>query len=710
MKKILRLSMIVAPVLVSVGCMKEPASPPVIPPAQPKYEYLTFDQSSAKQLSVTKNGDYSYRIETTGTDPYMATDPLKKVMAKDSIVLAFEYKSAKGVQNVQIFFAPPTSEARSVNNLNIAPSANWTSGSFNLRNPLTDFGWGKAGDYLRMDFGTVAGVDIEIRNIRFRGINAEEQQAEDDEQNVAKAEQQAAEDIKTYLSADYPAHVTEVIAGQNKITVRGAYSGEGAYSLCEITPWQDVTRTAVFAYKTPLTGSPVNLAFDRFVTREGITFDRTLSKWLIVRTYGDKDEIVSHARYADDIYATQSLAPGVLTGKKGLAGFFNHTRQQQDLDELDVKSATVNMPFTSYLFSSGGNNRIAHVYGGKTWYFDRMQIEAMDNALKECAGRNIVVAAIVLVQKAADCADPNIGATLQHPDYTAPGIYTMPNMSAPESVNTYAAALDFLAVRYCRSDNLYGRVHHWIMHNEADAGWWWTNMGANRAMMVYMDAYIKSMRMCYNIVRQYDAHAEVFGSFTHTWATPESPEHYATRDMLDALNQYCAAEGDFRWGLAYHAYPQNLLEPKTWLDTKATFSINSQMVTFKNLEVLDKWAKQSENKYKGTVKRSVWLSENGINSKSYGDADLRDQAAGLAYAWKKVKALDGIDGIQWHNWFDHPTEAADGLRIGLRTDQLAAKPVWFLYQAAETSGEDAAFEPYKAVIGIPNWNIIQNVY
>jgi hypothetical protein len=177
--------------------------------------------------------------------------------------------------------------------------------------------------------------------------------------------------------------------------------------------------------------------------------------------------------------------------------------------------------------------------------------------------------------------------------------------------------------------------------------------------------------------------------------------------MLDVLNLYSKTEGDFMWGLGYHSYPENLIEPKTWLDTEATFSMNSRMVTFKNLEVLDKWAKQPENQYKGTTKRSVWLSENGTNSKSYNDADLREQAAGCAYAWKKVKALDGIDGILWHGWWDQPGEVADGLRIGLRTDQLVTKPVWFLYQAAETSGEDVAFEPYKAVIGISDWNIIQ---
>ena len=78
-----------------------------------------------------------------------------------------------------------------------------------------------------------------------------------------------------------------------------------------------------------------------------------------------------------------------------------------------------------------------------------------------------------------------------------------------------------------------------------------------------------------------------------------------------------------------------------------------------------------------------------------------------------LKKLDGIDAMQWHNWIDHPEEY--GLRIGLRKfpndpdDPMGRKLVWYAYQAAGTSTEDAVFEPYKAVIGIDNWNIIQEV-
>jgi hypothetical protein len=107
-------------------------------------------------------------------------------------------------------------------------------------------------------------------------------------------------------------------------------------------------------------------------------------------------------------------------------------------------------------------------------------------------------------------------------------------------------------------------------------------------------------------------------------------------------------------------------------------------------------------------KRTLWLSENGTNSRSYSEKDLREQAAGFAYTWKKLKHLDGIDAFQWHNWMDGRGEF--GLRIGLRrfpddeNDPAGKKPVWYVYQAAGTDREDEVFDPYKPVIGISDWS------
>ena len=53
---------------------------------------------------------------------------------------------------------------------------------------------------------------------------------------------------------------------------------------------------------------------------------------------------------------------------------------------------------------------------------------------------------------------------------------------------------------------------------------------------------------------------------------------------MDTLMAYCKAEGDFKWGVAIHPYPENLLDPKAWLDKKNTYATDTPYITFKNLE------------------------------------------------------------------------------------------------------------------------------
>jgi len=676
-----------------------PTTPPVV------VKYMKFQLAPVNQLQITQKATYQYEITTTGTDPYLAMEPLITTNPSDCLVFTFEYQSTKDINSMQVFFGSTISEERSYKTSTLSAASGWTTCSIDLGEYLEKFSWGNSGDFLRLDFGNESGVVIQIRNMRLRVRTTEEA-------TLAKArEYQVISDllletnIKKYLAASYSSQITEVKAGTSTVTIKGSYSGDGKFSLCEVMPYEHLTQITKFQNVTSLSNSSFSVDLDRFVVRDGFKYDRALSKWVIAKIGATTDEIVSHARYTDAITASQTMTAQKPSGRKGLGGYSVNRGFQTDLTDLQISSATVNIAFTEFMYLQSRSNAIAHTYGDKIYYFDQTKVEVLDKTLQTAQSKNIVVAAIVLVQKANQCVDPEIGKLLQHPNYTSDGIYTMPNMTIPASLNCYAAALDFLASRYCRSDNAYGRIHHWIMHNEVDAGLSWTNMG-DKPMAVYMDTYIKSMRLCYNIARKYDSNSEVFGSFTHSWS--KAVGSYATKDMLKNLQDYTNAEGDFQWGLAYHPYPQNLFEPKTWNDTEATFSMNSPLVTFKNLEVLNVWIKKSENKYKGTIKRTLWLSENGTNSPTYGNQDLKEQAAGFAYTWKTLKTLDGIDAFQWHNWIDNRLE--DGLRIGLRrfpddtTDPGGKKLVWYAYQAADTDQEDAVFEPYKSIIGISNWS------
>lgn len=515
--------------------------------------------------------------------------------------------------------------------------------------------------------------------------------------------------LKAYLQNNYSCVINLVSVTESSVKITGECTGEGNFYLGEIPPYMDVLQVKNVPYKIELANFSFQVEIERFVERESVLYDRLLSKWAIFKEGGESDQLMSHAHHVDEISAIQHLIPIKLTSKKGIGGIIPN-QYISDLSLLNISSGTINICITHFMHLTPKPGDIEHIYGGKAYYMNENYLRnVLDNALLEATKkRTISVAAIILLQPANKCEDPDIGKIFQHPDNDG-GTYTMPNMTTPEAVNCYAAALDFLAKRYCTVDNRYGRISHWIMHNEADGGRDWVNMGM-KPVTVFADTYLKSMRMCYSIVRQYDAHAEVFASFSHSWKAISNLGWYTCKEMVDLLNDYGKAEGDFQWGLAYHSYPQDLGNPCTWIDPNATFSMDTQYITFQNLEVLSKWALSKENKYKGTVKRSVWLSEAGVNSRSYSDEELQKQAAGLAYAWKKIDALEGIDGLQWHAWFDHPDE---GACLGLRkymnpTYNGEAKPVWHVYQKAGTDEEDEYFEQFLPVIGISDWNIIEN--
>lgn len=674
--------------------------------------YLSFDLQSGNQIEIDSLGQNTYKLITKGNDPYVSINSLNKLLRNGQHVLTFEYNATKDVNFLEVFFISKETGSFGSNILGsqkyqgFVTTENWTIYSVDLSESIENFKWNSETDYLRLDFSDQPDIELNIRNIHFRERNASENKIFQEKEMFRDADAKADNDFASYLSNNYGAKITHVEVQDSIIMIQGDYlSDEENVILCAVKPWENITTLKQFeGIKLPQ--SPFSVEVKRYTDVNGFKYDQALTKWTII----ENNKLLSSGHYADQIKAVNITSPAELSGRKGIGGYHINRGFSSDLTDLHITSITVNLWFTRFMYLDKKENTIAHTYGNKTYYFDSTAVDGFDHTMLEAAKHNIVVTAIILVNPANQCVDPKIGELLQDEHYGGENaFFTMPNMNSVESVNCYAAALDFLASRYSRSDNKYGRIHHWIMHNEVDAGHVWTNMGKNRPLYVFLDVYHKSMRLCYNIARQYDQHSEVLASFTHSWAQPVPVDgDYATLDMIEGLLDYSQTEGDFKWGLACHPYPEDLNEPKTWVDKSAVFSMYTPMVTFKNLEVLDKWIKLPENKYLGKEKRILWLSENGTNSRTYSEKDLAEQAAGFAYTWKKLKHLDGIDAFQWHNWMDGRGEF--GLRIGLRkypddeNDPAGKKPVWFVYQAADTDQENKVFDQYKSIIGINDWS------
>lgn len=675
-------------------------------------EYLRFDLQTGNQLTIDSLEAYQYHITTRGSDPYIRLHELNQSLADGKSVLTFEYSAAKGINFLEVFFL--TSETGSFGS-NVAgskkcpglePTEVMTIYAVDLGEAIANANWNPEKDLLRIDFGDQPDAEVVIQNIHFRERNKGENAAVQEKEAFKARDKQQNDQFANYLSHTYPSTIERVEVLDSTILIRGSFVSEGSSAmLYSVKPWEVIIEPEQFR-GTEIAQSPFAMEVERYEEINGFNYDHALSKWVIT----SKGDLLSSSRYADYIKPRENMPKGILHGRKGIGGYHIKRGYSSDLADFPATSITVNVGIPRFMYLDERENTIEHLFHGKRYYFDAPTIEGYDQTMLQALKHNIIVAAIILVDPASRSVDPKVGELLQDEHFEGEhAFYTMPNMTSIESTHCYAAALDFLASRYSREDLKFGRIHHWIIHNEVDAANVWTNMGLDRPMHVFLNAYHKSMRLCYNIARKYDTHSEVLASFTHSWAEPVPVDgDYSTLDLLNGLLRYSAVEGDFQWGLAYHPYPEDLNEPKTWNDKSATFSMHSPMVTFKNLEVLDKWIKQPEHFYLGTQKRTVWLSENGTNSRSYSEQDLAEQAAGFAYAWKKMKQLDGIDAFQWHNWMDGRGEF--GLRIGLRKypddedDPAGKKPVWYLYQAADSPEEDKVFEPYKSIIGIDDWS------
>ncbi|MBX3257230.1 MAG: hypothetical protein KF862_24060 [Chitinophagaceae bacterium] len=652
-----------------------------------------------------KQADGAYVILTSGSDPYLFTQPVEQGLQPDETILTFEYFSPDYLDNFQVFFGPPISENKSISS-ELGIREGWTTHTIDVSDEIKD--WGAKGSIMRFDFGGAPNYHIQIRNIHFRKPTSEELQKKAARERVKQAEALIKTKLEEYLSHHFVCSISQVTVNKEKILIKGNGNLADMY-IAEVQLQDDIQLMQQFSSLTTVNSkNDFTITLNRYIERNGIKYDRLLSKWAIVQKKVNGYTLQSQARYADYIEPLYNLPEETLRGKKGIGGFSATGRAPvSDIDSLGITSVTVNMWITKMMRSKPGADNISFNYNGKTYYANKRWVENMDKTLQLTAQKNIIVSSIILIDKAVNCDDKEIGRIFQHPDCDPAGIYSMANMTTAEGVEYYAAAIDFLAQRYSRPDKKYGRIHNWIVHNEVDAGWVWTNMG-EKDKLLFMDTYHKSMRLIHNIARKYNPYAKAFITLTHFWAWTVDKHFYHSVDLLNILLDYSAKEGDFEWGIAHHPYPESLFEPKSWLDQKCEFNFNTPLITFKNIEVLNTWVKQPYTRFLGKIRRTVFLSEQGPNSKDYTDKSLTEQAASMAYVWKKIKNLDAIDAFQFHNWVDDRGEG--GLRIGLRRflddkdDPGGKKPVWYVFRDIETAREESSCEFAKPVIGINHWD------
>lgn len=627
-------------------------------------------------------------------------------LAENLAVLEGEIFSLGGCSRVVALPGPPFVPGTGLPLREISHSEVWSPYTANLAGQKTvPAGWKE----LRLDLHLAPEASLQMRNLRLRAPRPGEFDKKFDASVLLRQEA-----IANYLGAEFDAAIENVSISREevKVTFR-ANKATNRMHLAEVPIFRaldDPTRFEFLQPVSPQPGQATTLTFPRYRERAGRTYDRLTSRWQLVQVHGKDRTLLSHARYPDVIESLHPDLPALQPRhKKGLGGWSARRQPLGELQALDIAAVTVNIVLQSLLSETPKPDHTAFEWQGRTFYANDRTLAGHDATMREAARQSAIVSPVLLLGNPARSNDPAV-ETMGHPDAHAEGVFSMPNMDSQSAVEMYGAALHLLASRYSRPDGQFGRIHHYIVHNEVDAGWTWTNCG-EKPLAYYLDFYYRSCRLVDLIAREQDPNARAFISLTHHWAKTVDKRFYPSRNVMEEFVRWTGVEGDFPWALAYHPYPQSLRHPRTWEDHQATMSFDSEKITPHNIEVLDAWMKRPEMRDREGKTRPVHLSENGFNSPDYSEESLRDQAAGMAYAWKKIAPLETIEMWQYHNWIDNRHEG--GLRIGLRKypddpqDPLGKKPIWHLYQALGSPREEEACAPYLPVVGVSDWNAVR---
>lgn len=665
---------------------------------------LSLDPDRVNQLRVRAVDDDAWELTTLGEDPYVLLRSFDPAAVPPShTVLAFDYFSPGAIDELEVFHGPPITAAQSLSAGPMDRAQSWQPFSVDLR-AASSGRWTSDNHLLRLDFGRRSGVTLRIRNLQLREPNAAERRSQAELERVRQRKQTAADTVTHYLASEPPLRIESVAvdAGQITVTGRRTRSIRGQPRLIEAQPWQELWSGMLpvgdrVADTQRLTDAIVEFDDDRFtvsVPRIDQGRDRLTSRWGLVEQQPDGGwKLVSHYVYPTDLraaYEHPDLDRKVASGLKGMGGVWANDILDE-LVELGVKHITDNIWISSAFSGEERPGWIAFEHHGRDWWVDPAFVDGHDRLIRFATDNGMVVSAIILV----GFGDDGFAARVQHPDAVRSGQYAMPNLTSPEGAAAYEAAMFFLTRRYAQPGDPHGRISNWILHNEVDYGWEWTNMG-EQPLAVYLDTYVRSMRITHLLARRFNPHARTFISLTHNWHKPVDPawKTYAPKRMLELLARMSAVEGDFEWGVAYHPYPENLREPDAWNDTNVRDDFDTPLITPRNVAVLDRWMQRPEMLGPDGAPRGVVLSEQGFNTPDYSLENQRLQAAGFVYMWRQMRGLKTIEAFHNHRWIDHPREG--GLLLGLRTLPEGGKPfgdrkfAWKVYQALDTPAESDA--------------------
>jgi hypothetical protein len=654
---------------------------------------------------IAKSIDGGFEIETVGNDPFLIFNIETSEEIQPGWRLAFEAFCPEGVEGLEIFAGSPSSSTSRSPIPKISASEKWSAYSAELPAKILEFAESGKKLSLRLDLGSQTGRRVSLRSIYLREATEQETTAKRNATQTRNRKQALADQIQSYYSRQWPSTLAQVSLHDSSCICQGKVDPSESES-----QWAIIVRLAhEIAAIDPADlddrpKKPLNISdqskFEIVVSASELNFSNELiPRFQLIRRKGlEPWEVASSCRYLDQLDPDRARPlppPEDLHGAKGLTCI----GEGENWEELGLKHGSINIVLNDLISLEQDAGMRKATVDGREIFFNAGRVASIDRLVTGMRAQGITVAGVLLIFNR-----PAREHEIVHPEADPAGSYVMPNLVSPIATNLYEMTIRFLADRYSQVGEPHGRIDHWIVHNEIDAGWDWTNMG-EQPLEVFLDHYMRSLRIVDAAIRTSNVHARAFIPLTHHWnSTVDLPwRWYPSKKIVDAMVRQGEVEGNFPWAMAYHPYPQSLWKSDTWNDQQAEDTFDTQKITIKNLTVLDRYLHQQKLRGPDGSVRSVICSEQGFHSPEDSPELLRQQSAALLYTFMQIRKCPSIIAFDYHRPIDHPDEG--GLRLGLRglpSSEFKSgkpKPAWEVYRAIGTPQESELNTQYQSL-----WN------
>ncbi len=223
--------------------------------------------------------------------------------------------------------------------------------------------------------------------------------------------------------------------------------------------------------------------------------------------------------------------------------------------------------------------------------------------------------------------------------------------------------------------NMYkGVVQNWIIGNEVnDANAW--NYSPTSDITAYSMEYAAAFRIWYEEIKQANPSANVYIPFDYrfNWYSDQGRGYYQAMHMLPILNENLK---DTDYGIAWHAYPQDLFSPEFRNNKDAKDMATPPIINMKNIHTLTNFMQQESFLKPDRTVRSIILSEQGFNA-----SDEALQADCIVAAYQIARDNPHIDAFMLSRLIDSGDQLGGReLHFGLLRKDGSRRPAYEAYK------------------------------